>query len=230
MTLDLCNEKIEPSHSIKKLGVHLDKHLKYDVQVKHTLKKMATSIKTLAQIRGSLPKETRLLLYRSLVISQLEYPILLTSFSKEAISSIDRPLNWGIKTAFFRKKFDRSSDLKRKYDILCFENFLAYSCINYLVNFVKNQLPSFTDLSFPTLDLKLNCRTLKFSKVITFKSLYIKNPTEALRLVFGMSLIEQQNRNFSIQNSRCSLKQLLLKTQTTNCSKSVNDHWRSCKL
>ena len=44
MTLDLCNEKIEPSHSIKYLGVHLDKHLKYDIQVKHTLKKMATSI------------------------------------------------------------------------------------------------------------------------------------------------------------------------------------------
>ena len=41
MTLDLCNEKIEPSHSIKYLGVHLDKHLKYDIQVKHsnTLKK-----------------------------------------------------------------------------------------------------------------------------------------------------------------------------------------------
>ena len=85
MTLDLCNEKI--SHSIKYLGVHLDNHLKYDIQVKHTLKKMATSNKTLAQIRGSLPKETRLLLYRSLVISQLEYPILLlTNLSKEAIS------------------------------------------------------------------------------------------------------------------------------------------------
>ena len=100
---------------------------------------MATRIKTLAQIRGSLPRETRLLLYRSLVISKLEYPILLlTSLSKEAIYSIDRQLNWGIKTAFFRKKLDQSSDLKRKYDILCFENFLAYSCINYLVKLIKN--------------------------------------------------------------------------------------------
>ena len=77
MTLDLCNKKIEPSHRIKYLGVHLDKHLKYDIQVKHSLKKMATSSKTLAQVRGSLPKERRLLLYRSLIISQLEYPILL---------------------------------------------------------------------------------------------------------------------------------------------------------
>ena len=120
MTLDLCNEKTEPSHSIKYLGVHLDKHLKYDIQVKHTVKKMTASIKTLAQIRGSLPKETRLLLYRSLVLSQLEYPILfLTSLSKEAISSIDRQLNWGIKTVFFRKKFDRSSDLKKiRYTLL----------------------------------------------------------------------------------------------------------------
>ena len=175
MTLDLCNEKIETSHSIKYLGVHLDKHLNYDIQVKHTLKKMATSIKTLAENRVNLPKETMLLLYRSLVISQLEYPILLlTSLSKSAIPSIDRQLNWGIITTFFGKKFDRSSDLKRKYDILCFENFLAYSCINYLVKLIKNQLPSFTDLSFPTLDLKLNCRTLKFSKLITFKSLYFK--------------------------------------------------------
>ena len=102
MTLDLSNEQIEPSHSINYLGVHLDKHLKYDIQVKYTLKKMATSIKILAQIRGTLPKETRtrLLLYSSLIISQLEYPILLlTSLSKEAISSIDRRLNWGIKTA-----------------------------------------------------------------------------------------------------------------------------------
>ena len=32
------------------------------------------------------------------------------------------------------------------------------------------------------------------------------------------------------KQSRHSLKQLLLKTQTTNCSKSVNDHWRSSKL
>ena len=118
--------KIEPNHSIKYLGVHLDKHLKYDIQVKHTLKKGATSTKTSAQIRGSLPKETRLLLYRSLVISQLEYLILLlTSLSKEAISSIDRQLNWGIKTAFFRKKFDRSSDLRRKYDTLLWK----FSCL-----------------------------------------------------------------------------------------------------
>ena len=232
MTLDLCNEKLEPSHRIKYLGVHLDKHLKYDIQMKHTLKKMATSIKTLAQIRGSLPKETRLLLYRSLVISQLEYPILLlTSLSKEAISSIDRQLNWGIKTAFFRKKFDRSSDLKRKYDILCFENFLAFSCINYLVKLIKNQLPSFTDLSFPTLELKLNCRTLKFSKVIAFKSLYIKKSYGS----FAASLWNKLDRTtkqklLNSKQSRYSVKQLFLKTQTTNFSKSVNDHWRSCKL
>ena len=65
---------------------------------------MATSIKTLAQIRGSLPKETGLLLYRSLVISQLEYPILLlASLSKEAISSIDRQLN-GYQNGLFQKK------------------------------------------------------------------------------------------------------------------------------
>ena len=226
MTLDLCNEKIEPSHSIKYLGVHLDKHLKYDIQVKPTLKKIATSIKTLAQIRGGLPKETRLLLYRSLVISQLEYPILLlTRLSKVAISPIDRQLNWGIKTAFFSKKFDRSADLKRKYDILCFENFLAYSYINYLVKLIKNQLPSFTDLSFPTLDLKLNCRTLKFSKVITFKSLYIKKSYGS----FAASLWNELDRTtkqklLNSKQSRYSLK------QTKNCSKSVNDHWRSCKL
>ena len=232
MTLDLCNEKIEPSHSIKYLGVHLDKHLKYDIQVKHTLKKMATSIKTLAQIRGSLTKETRLLLYRSLVISQLEYLILLlTSRSKEAISSIDRQVNWGIKTAFFRKKFDRPSDLIRKDDILCFGNFLAYSCTNYLVKLIKNQLPSFTDLSFPTLDLKLNCCTLKFSKVITFKSLYIKKSYGSFAASLWNELDRTTNQKLlNSKRSRCSLKQLLLKTQTTNCSRSVNDHWRSCKL
>ena len=45
MTLDLCNEKIQPSHSIKYLGVHLGKHLKYDIQVKHTLKKWRQVLK-----------------------------------------------------------------------------------------------------------------------------------------------------------------------------------------
>ena len=45
MTLDICNEKIEPSHSIKYLGVHLDKHLKYDIQMKHTLKKWRQVLK-----------------------------------------------------------------------------------------------------------------------------------------------------------------------------------------
>ena len=50
--------------------------------------------------------------------------------------------NWAIKVCFGRTKFDRSSDLKYKYNILPVNCLLDFNAIAYLLKFVHKQIPA----------------------------------------------------------------------------------------
>ena len=156
-------------------GINCD--MSFQWQIKTTLRNMAFSIRTLHQIRKSLPSATRLVFFKTVILSHLEYPIFLfMGLSKAQINSLDRQVTRGVKSAFFRRKIEKSSDLKTKHQIMSFEGYLKFPCLNYFSRLLKGQIASFIN-SFMFLDaqLKYNTRTLKLSSQINTDSAVFRN-------------------------------------------------------
>ena len=117
VTVDGC--VIPRKDEVKYLGVILDKYLTYSSEVKSVLKKQATSIKTFYTLRRFLDTKMRITVLHSLFFSHLLYPsVLFSSLTQELLNTLEQQLNWAVKALFFRKKFDRSSDLKAKLSIM----------------------------------------------------------------------------------------------------------------
>ena len=122
---------------------------------------MATGIKTLERILRPFPQQTRLLLLNALVTSYLHYSDLLLASSKNnCFITLEKQLSWAVKTCFNRKRYDSSSDLKLKHQILPIKFFLEYS-LNYFMKRTSNQLPIFEKLHLPTSNLRYSQRTKK---------------------------------------------------------------------
>ena len=104
---------------MKYLGVIIDSKLKFDGEVKKILQRMASGIKVLNTLSKSLPEKTKVLLLNAIVISHLHYSaLILIGVQKSLLTTLEKQLNWGIKSIFNRRKYDRSTDLKLRNKIL----------------------------------------------------------------------------------------------------------------
>ena len=74
--LNVDNERIAESNSVKYLGVIIDSKLKFDGEVKKILQRMACGIQVLNTLRKSLPEKTKVLLINAIVISHLHFSAL----------------------------------------------------------------------------------------------------------------------------------------------------------
>ena len=124
---------------------------------------MATGIKIIKRISRPFPEQTRLLLLNALVISQLHYSgLLLASSKNNCFITLEKQLSWAVKTCFNRKKYDSSSDLKPKHQILPIKFLLEHKVLNYFMKYTSNQLPIFKKLHLPTSNLRYSQRTKKY--------------------------------------------------------------------
>ena len=100
------NYKIPNVNCVKYLGLYLDCTLNFQEELKHVLSKMATGKKTLKRISRSFPEQTILLLLNALVIIHLHYSGLLLARTKNTcLVTLEKQLNWAVKTRFNRKKY-----------------------------------------------------------------------------------------------------------------------------
>ena len=64
--------------------------------------------------------KTRVTLLNALVLSHIQYSsLMLVGIRKNLMITLEKQFNWGIKVCFKRKKFDRSTDLKKKQNHAC---------------------------------------------------------------------------------------------------------------
>ena len=95
----------------------------------HCLQRMACGIKVLNALSKSLPQKTKIFLLNAIVISHLHYSgLILTGLHKSLLTTSKKQLNWGTKTIFNRRKYDRSTDLKIRNKILPVSFLLKYHC------------------------------------------------------------------------------------------------------
>ena len=119
--LNVDNERIAEANSVKYLGVIIDSKLKFDGEVKKILQRMACGIKVLNTLSKSLPEKTKVLLLNAIVISHLHYSaLILIGLQKSILTTLEKQLNWGIKSIFNRRKYDRSTDLTSQQNTTSF--------------------------------------------------------------------------------------------------------------
>ena len=104
---------------MKYIGVIIDSKQKFDGEVKKILQRMACGIKVLNTLGKSSPEKTKILLLNATVISHLHYSALvLIGLQKSLLTTLEKQLNWGIKSIFNRRNYDRSTDLKLRNKML----------------------------------------------------------------------------------------------------------------
>ena len=113
------------SHSLKTtdecryLGVILDKELTYQKELNIVIGKMALAIRSIYLVRNQIPLKARINLFRSLVLSHLEFSaIFFHSLPSYSIDRINKQIRWGIKVCFFRTKYDSAHKLLPRNKIL----------------------------------------------------------------------------------------------------------------
>ena len=188
---------------MKYLGVYLDQNLDFQDEVKNILRKMATGIKTLYARRDIFPNATRLILLNVLVLSHLHYSsILLTGISEILITTLEKQSNWGIKACFNTTKFDHSTDLKIRHNILPVRNFLDYKCLLYLWKYKKSLIPAFNrKLHLPTAATKTPKRTQIEYSDMTIRSNFLRNCFFKRTLPLWNTLPRNNDRENFIRNS-----------------------------
>ena len=97
----------------------IDSKLNFHVQLNKVLSNMATAIRSIYLIRYQLPSESTIDAIQSLVHSHLTFSALFfQKLNFFAMQQINGHINWGIEVCYVRKKFERSTDLLVKSDIL----------------------------------------------------------------------------------------------------------------
>ena len=97
----------------------------------------------------ALPVKTRLLIMNALVIGHLYYPaILLGGISANLIISLEKQLSWAVKTCCDCTKYDSSSDLKLKHNILPVTMFLDYKILSHFWKIQHQLMPAYNNIEY----------------------------------------------------------------------------------
>ena len=128
-------QEIKPQNHCRYLGTKIDSKLNFQVQLKKVLSNTATEIRSISFIRYQLPLKARLMLFKSLVLSQLTISSLfIQNLNFFAMQRINRQINWRIKICYMRKKLERSRDLLVKSDVLPAEFLISQMSVSKLGN------------------------------------------------------------------------------------------------
>ena len=151
---------------MKYLGVYLDQNHCFQEEFKSILKKMACGIKTISGIKKGLPIKTRIKLLSVPVLSHLHYSATLLSGISKKLISLEKQLSWVVKTCCHRRKYDTSSDLKLKHEILPVSFFLKFKITVYFYKINQNKITPYRKLDFPNSQIIKPKRTgLKYHPV-----------------------------------------------------------------
>ena len=137
-TVDLKGHRLEASEKCRYLGVIIDRELTYQNQLNKVISKMASAIRSLYLVRYQVPLKTRLNLFKSLVLSHLDFSaIFFQNLPSYSIDRINKQINWGIKVCFMKTKYDTARDLLLETKILPAELQITRVSLNRFFNILQ---------------------------------------------------------------------------------------------
>ena len=137
-TVDFKGHRLEASEKCRYLGVIIDRELTNQNQLNKVISKMASAIRSLYLVRYQVPLKTRLNLFKSLVLSHLDFSaIFFQNLPSYSIDRINKQINWGIKVCFMKTKYDTARDLLLETKILPAELQITRVSLNRFFNILQ---------------------------------------------------------------------------------------------
>ena len=137
-TVDFKGHRLEASEKCRYLGVIIDRELTYRNQLNKVISKMASAIRSLYLVRYQVPLKTRINLFKSLVLSHLDFSaIFFQNLPSYSIDRINKQINWGIKVCFMKTKYDTARDLLLETKILPAELQITRVSLNRFFNILQ---------------------------------------------------------------------------------------------
>ena len=137
-TVDFKGHRLEASEKCRYLGVIIDRELTYQNQLNKVISKMASAIRSLYLVRYQVPLKTRINLFKSLVLSHLDFSaIFFQNLPSYSIDRIKKQINWGIKVCFMKTKYDTVRDLLLETKILPAELQITRVSLNRFFNILQ---------------------------------------------------------------------------------------------
>ena len=231
-TIVVDGKVIHEKEECKYLGIIVDNNLSFESQAKKILQKMAIGIKTIKTIRTQLPTKTLEALLNAIVLSHLDYSaLLINEINQNLINSLERQLNWAIKTTFFRSKHKSSRDIRLHKNILSVQQRLDIRSILYFYDYITCKKEPFSkSLKLPTAKYFINERTNKIifqdHRTTTYmrKSFFHNTATK-------WNNLPQYLRSLDIPHSiKKGLTKHYLENNRTNPPSYVNCTWKNFRF
>ena len=161
--LMVAGSNIKLKKEVKYLGIIVDIKLTFEYQVKSVLQKTALGIKAIQTIRNNLPKKCLKVLLHALVLSHFEYcNLLLTDISSVLLLTLEKQLNWALKTVFYRSRNKCSTSLRISEEILSMKKSIDLKSFDLLYSILKNERSAFQNhLKLPTMSFRIIERNKK---------------------------------------------------------------------
>ena len=144
VTLQIGNVVIEPSESIRNLGIVFDTSMSMSKQVSSLSRSINFHLRNISRIRRYLDFPTCNNVVRSLILSRLDYGnILLMGANATDIARLQRLQNWAAKLIFLAKKRDHASPYLKKLHWLPVQQRIYFKIATYIFKCLAGLAPQY---------------------------------------------------------------------------------------
>lgn len=133
VTLQIGSEAIEPSETVRNLGVIFDNSMTMRNQISSLTRSVSFHLRNISRIRRFLDFDTSNDIIRSLILSRLDYGnVLLMGANTTDIARLQTLQNWAAKIIFCAKKRDHVSPLLHQLHWLSVEDRITFKAMLYV--------------------------------------------------------------------------------------------------
>ena len=189
LSLILNSTPLECQQTVKYLGLYVDETLRWSTHIQELSLQLARYAGIFYRIRNLVPRETLRLLYHSLILSRIQYGILIWgNAAKIHLRDLSVRINNIIRAITFSSKYCKMTILYQKLDILKLADIYGLELSKYMHQLHHNKLP----FSFHDEYVKLNeihsHNTRKTQKAVYFEPRVKKSIGKELLVYRGAKL------------------------------------------
>jgi len=214
MTLDIKNQIIPSSNSVKLLGIHIDNKLTFNGHISLMCKKANQKLNALARISPYLDINKKQTLFNAFFFSQFSYcPLIWMCHSREMNNKINRIHEKSLRIIFNDKKSSFQELLDKDNSFTVHDKNIQKLCIE-MFKVVEETSPRIFSELFHKRENKYDLRQKDFFTIPKINTVY--NGSETIS-VLGPKIWNSLPNALKTKNSLSSFKASIKKWQPINC-------------
>jgi hypothetical protein len=142
--LRINNIIIENVAVVKFLGVHIDKHMKWDQHITKKANQVSKCIGTISRLKHLVPKRTLMTLYNSLILPHLTYGVVAWgNANKSMMKRMSTLQKRAIRIVMGAKYNSHTTPLLKYLRLLSLQDIFELECCKLYVKYCSNDLPQY---------------------------------------------------------------------------------------